>query len=456
MKNLSIIDNAKNRLIEGYKNLPKNYFENKNASTYLFNNIVRLANEQNNNSIVSDFFNIQQNISLYFGVPWCEKICSFCNFAYSTSQSNEKHKKYLLDLKKEYELLKEITNDPKVSSIYFGGGTPTILDDSLFKEYLYNFINYVNKAEKASITCEFSTSTITSNKLDIMTDSGVTRISTGIQSLNDRIRAQANLVGSAKDAIKSVEIAQKFFNNFNIDLIYGHPYQSHSDWIDTVQQIATLKIPSITLYRLEVKERTSFKKIYLKDEERFIDEYEARIQYFIAKEILESNGYEESPLGWWVLKNSLAKKNDWKNHLSSWKASMPYFGLGQGAFSLIEGAYYENHNISKNWEKNIQDKELPIMNFKVLPVYANELNQLMRLIRTVKIFNLKEITSNSILNKEGLNIFFDTQVEYGLFLFKNDCYSLTEAGESLIHWIFDDLISFMLDKKTQEIIIRRA
>jgi oxygen-independent coproporphyrinogen-3 oxidase len=250
-------------------------------------------------------------------------------------------------------------------------------------------------------------------------------------------------VGSGADALAAVRLVQDAFDHFNIDLIYGHPYQTDEDWCQTVQAVGELGVPSITLYRLEVKKRTTFKKVYARDEAAFADEMQARRHYFVAREILESFGYIESPLGWWVRKDSLAAAPGWQTHLQNWRKAMPYFGLGQGAFSLIGGAYYVNQTSSPLWQSLVDEGRLPIANVVELTSNDQDLNQLMRLLRVAKSVNLEELfAGGSLENRHAdLHRFFSYQMEIGLMRRDGEMHTLTEAGESLIHWMFDDMIT---------------
>lgn len=442
-----IIENANLRMKQAYSLLDDNYFNGKDASSYLFNNVVKIAARSVPLDIpLEDVIgrNTHANaISMYFGVPWCEKICSFCNFAYSTSQSEDVHASYIANLKKELEIFHASASPThRVASVYFGGGTPTLLKPARLQSYVESVLQAVNLAERKSITCEFSTSTVTPEKLKLLQASGITRISTGLQSLDDGTRQRANLVGTGSEALAAVRSVQEVFDNFNIDLIYGHPYQTDEDWFNTVSTVAELKIPSITLYRLEIKDRTTFKKTFSRESAAFADELNARRHYFIAREILEAHGYMESPLGWWIQRNTLNVATNWQTHLQNWRQAMPYFGFGQGAFSIVAGSYYENHSNPSSWKNTINEGKLPVAKAVRLSDIDQDLNQFMRLLRVAKSINLNDLFENSPLaaRRSELTGFFISQTTAGLMTRDDTTYHLTEAGESLIHWLFDDMI----------------
>jgi oxygen-independent coproporphyrinogen III oxidase len=436
------VDLAKERMTAAYADLPDGFFSGKDAASYRFNNIESLLDRipvtVQPSAQVRDEELGAGGVTVYAGVPWCERICSFCNFAYSTSSSPEKHQHYLDLLRQEVGQFFGASEVP-VRSIYFGGGTPTYLERDLLQRHLTQLQPIVNMAAGSSITCEFSTSTISSDKLSVMADCGVGRISTGLQSLDDDTRKRANLVGEGVEALKALELAARHFRNFNVDLIYGHPYQSHQDWITTVATVAALGIPSITLYRLELKTRTTFKKIYSRDSQDLTDEMRARLHYFMARQILEDEGYAESPLGWWVKKDTLRKNATWLDYLSVWSNATPYLGFGQGAFSVGRSFHWRNESTSREWESKVAGGALPATVVKRMNPVIVVLNQFMRHVRTIKTFDLAAVSADfaRLGALEALQTTVDECLAWGLVRpNESGSHDLTEAGESLVHWIF--------------------
>jgi oxygen-independent coproporphyrinogen-3 oxidase len=429
-----------------YRKLPPDYFQHKDGALYQFNNIEyllsRLPATQVDDDAVRHAEAAGRDVSLYIGVPWCEKICSFCNFAYSTKADPTDHAVYLDDLRQDVSRFLAV-GDTRVRSIYFGGGTPTYLAPHLLKRHLSQITQMPEVAAGSGITCEFSTSTIDSEKLDVMLAAGVTRVSTGFQSLDDDTRSRANLVGTGKEAIQAIDLVLERLPNFNVDVIYGHPYQSDEDWFNTVVALASRNVPSITLYRLELKERTTFRKIYSRQSDTLTEEGRARLHYFVARDVLELAGYEERPLGWWVKKQSLGANPNWLNYLGVWKNSTPYIGFGQGAFTVGTVYYWKNVAKRQAWQEKIRAGRLAASSISALPPQAVPLNQFMRHCRTTKSMLLSAIRED--FERLGLMPALDQTIadclEWGLMEASGEALVLTEAGESLIHWIYRDLVA---------------
>lgn len=439
-------------LASAYDRLPSGYFQEKSAGTYLFNNITRLIETFPEVSLedpeaVSKTITRQlaahDTSSIYIGVPWCEQICSFCNFAYSTSKNDDERKAHLDLLFKELVILRQCgLSGRKVNSVYFGGGTPTVLSDELFDGYLKSMLGVLNLVQGASVTCEATVSTLTRQKLELMRRNGVTRLSMGIQSLDDKVREQAKLLRTGEEAIEAVQLAREYFDMFNVDLIYGYPYQSQESWFDTVTRVAALNLPSITLYRLEVKERTANLKLFERQLDAFKDELSSRRQYFIGRKVLEAHGYVEQPLGWWIRKDKNELSRTWKQHMSGWARAIPYFGLGQGAFSLCESAYLENHKTARHWKEDLARGASPVASLRVFDERVPLLNRILRVLRTAHGIDLASVEQElrACQLYEPFADLMERNASWGLLERKGGEYMLNDGGRSLIHWILDEIV----------------
>jgi oxygen-independent coproporphyrinogen III oxidase len=441
------IDDSLRNLQESYALLPSDYFKNKNALTYRFNNISRLFTDRHRQastppqSMISDEILEHDGVALYAGVPWCEQICAFCNFAYSKSNDPNVFDQYIARINDEMVLYIDM-GVSKVYSVYFGGGTPTILDEGRLSQYLQSVLTAVTLSDNASVTCEATVNTLTREKIEVMREAGVTRLSMGIQSLDDDVRSRARLLGSADEAIATLQVAHSYFDMLNIDLIYGYPYQTPESWFDTVSRIAEMAVPSLTLYRLEVKPGTLDLKHFQDDSTTFLDELSARHLYFIARTILEEAGYVESPLGWWILHGEQNSSLSWKQHMAGWEKVVPYIGVGQGGFSTYRSLYYENHKQHKTWQTLLDSGTLPVDGHFLLPPSAPLLMRVFRTLRTARGIDVSVLRqlSNDHRLVSHINRTLEECAKKGLFDNSGEEYRLTVAGRSLIHWILDDLI----------------
>lgn len=451
---MTILDNYKffsqsacEELEANYKQLPGNYFQNKDALHYCFNNINRALETSEKNcsppthTLIHDEFALHDGCMLYSGVPWCENICAFCNFAYSKQINAEVYEDYINCVVEELRFYRKLGLS-KVYSVYFGGGTPTVLDPSLLERYLCEILRFADPVPNVSVTCETSPNTLTSDKLEVMKKSGVTRLSMGVQCLDNAIRKQARLVGTADEVEKKIKMAKSYFDSLNVDLIYGYPNQTLESWFWTVKRIASMEVPSIVLYRLEVKRKTSNWREYHNNTSSFLDELTVRQQYFIAQKLLERAGYVENPLGWWILNPTKKDNLIWKQHLAGWEKAIPYIGIGQGAFSMFNHLYHKNHNSFTSWRRDINEKRLPIAFHYNLEKRVQFINRILRLIRTTQGINLAEIEKELCMLHidDRLQHVLDRNTNYGLFDRNQKKYILTLAGRSLVHWILDEIV----------------
>ncbi|WP_127531622.1 coproporphyrinogen-III oxidase family protein [Paenibacillus kobensis] len=461
MNNEMLFESAKQEMNHAFSKLPIDYFDHKDASTHLFNNIVRLYDRKEaysletsgHTSILSNSIDKASSIGFYAGVPWCAMLCSFCDLAYSVSTDTNVRRKYIEQLLCEIDLLMDLGAARKnVTSVYFGGGTPTVLDEEMFDQYLSSVIGKFRLADKSSISCEASVGTLTHNKMDIMKRNGVTRLSMGVQSLDNAIRKAANMPLSGDEALAVVKSSLGEFEMINVDLLYGYPEQSNESWLDTVSRVASSGVPSITLYRLEVRERTVNKKAFIKNRELFGDEMNARWKYFIGKKVLTEYGYTETPLGWWIKSQGNRSVPSWEQHMRNWTTVTPYIGVGQGAFSQSLDFYYQNSKDLKKWSGSIEDGQLPITTFKALDEKDAFIFRFCRVLRTMQQFNRKLIETE--IQASGLerpfNTFLSNNIQWGMLEQSDeasDVFALTDGGKALIHWIIDDFIVSMSDSE---------
>ncbi|AEJ41273.1 oxygen-independent coproporphyrinogen III oxidase family protein [Sulfobacillus acidophilus TPY] len=449
MLSYSVIDAAREEMAKDFRLLPDHYFADKNSRTFRFNNIQRLysrrpqtnsANEiRDNLAALLD----QPTLSFYAGVPWCEQICHFCDLAFGVTTKNDRDKRqrYLETLEMELELLKKHGAAGKVvKSIYFGGGTPTVLDDDQFAFLLRSIINGIKPSPGSSITCEAAPSSLTSEKIAIMQDAGVTRLSSGLQTIDDSIRSAQHQLLSGQEAMRAIEASLGKFDVVNTDLIYGFPNETLDSWARTVNEVSSMGIPSITLYRLEVRDRTANLRRFEKDSERFPEEFDSRLRYYIAKNILSDKGYVESPLGWWIKAEST--KPSWELHKQIWRNVTPYIGIGQGAWSQGPSFYYINSKLTKEWEEMVRTGEFPVKSYTRLREKDAFIFQFIRELRTYGGINLEvsKDTATQLGLGNQVDKFVQQQCDWGLLSEESQGFSLTAAGKALVHWIIDDFI----------------
>ena len=272
--------------------------------------------------------------SVYIHIPFCIKKCAYCSFLSGINPINKGVyvDKLILEIKKFYkgEILK---------TIYFGGGTPSILDVCEIKKIL----DCLNFNQNSEITLEMNPKTCNLDKLKGFYDIGINRISLGVQSFNDRILKIAGRAHNSYDALKSIEnIRLAGFKNFSIDLMYGLPTQNLKIWQNTLDKAKNLAPPHISLYGLKIEQGSEFYTNLPKDlpnDDVQADMYEMALETFKDYYHYEFSNFAQS------------KKYTSKHNLTYWNIE-PYWGFGLGASGFTDNKRYENETDFEKYIKN--------------------------------------------------------------------------------------------------------
>lgn len=264
--------------------------------------------------------------SLYIHIPFCDHICSYCDF--TKLFYNQKYENPYLD-SLEKEIKTKVVN--KVKTLYIGGGTPTSLSDDGF-ERIVSFVSAFLD-EDYEFTIEANVENLSLNKLKIMKKYGVNRLSIGVQSTCNEVLKEIGRHHSFEDAKKAVEMAKnEGFDNINIDLIYGFKGQTLSDLEKDLIEFTKLDIDHISIYSLIVEQGSIFYNQKYKTQ----DESESRKFYEFIVSFLRSHGYER-----YEISNFARNKKYSKHNLTYWKND-EYYGCGLGASGYENKTRYEN------------------------------------------------------------------------------------------------------------------
>ena len=270
--------------------------------------------------------------SIYIHIPFCKKKCNYCAFNSKVAENLE-IENYVDALTAE---IKNRAASEKADTIYFGGGTPSILNLSQF-EKIFDALKKNFVIEKNSeITAEINPGTVTENFLCELKNLGFNRLSFGCQSFNDNILKILGRIHNSKTALETVSTAGKFFENISIDLMYGLPSQTLENLREDLKIISTLDIQHISIYGLEIEEGTKFFELNQQNKLNLPnDEIVSEMYDFIFEKIpaLGFNRYEIS---------NFAKKNFESRHNSGYWTGKNYFGFGAGAHSFFKNLRTSN------------------------------------------------------------------------------------------------------------------
>lgn len=297
--------------------------------------------------------------SAYIHIPFCNSICSYCDFC-KFFYNGKLVDKYI------NSLINEINTRYKgeiLDTIYIGGGTPSSLDINNLEKLLSFISNNLNVSNELEYTLECNLTDITKEKLELFKKYNINRLSIGVESFNSKILAFLERNYEKKEIIEKINLAKKYFNNINIDLIYAVPKEDLTILKEDLQSFIKLDIPHISCYSLMIEDHT---KLGIKNTE-VIDEELDYEMYKLIESTLEDNGYIHYEISNYAKEGYYSKHNlcYWKNH--------KYYGFGLSSSGYIENIRYTNtKNLNKyingNYidSKEIVTKELDASNYAIL------------------------------------------------------------------------------------------
>jgi oxygen-independent coproporphyrinogen-3 oxidase len=274
-------------------------------------------------------------LSLYLHYPFCLRKCLYCAFN-SIDVAPCTPDDYGNGLLREMELrCRALEFDGTAVTLYFGGGTPSLMDPSLTARLIETAAKLFHLAADAEVTLECNPGTVTRDRLAAFRAAGVNRISLGVQSFNDDLLRSLGRIHSAREARDAFHAARDAgFCNVGIDLIHSLPCQTAAMWRDDLLQACALGPEHLSVYGLTIEEGTPF--FLLEQEEKLTlpDENESAVMYETATELLEAHGYEQYEIA------NFARKGYRSAHNSGYWVRRPFLGFGAGAHSFLRSPGY--------------------------------------------------------------------------------------------------------------------
>ena len=289
---------------------------------------------------------------IYIHIPFCKQACHYCDFHFSTSL--KKKDEMILALAKEIEMRKSEFQNEIVETIYFGGGTPSILPISDLKFLIDEVYRNYKVAENPEITVEANPDDLSEERIIELSKNKVNRLSIGIQSFFEDDLKLMNRAHNSEEAQKCLEIATQYFDNISLDLIYGIPGSSNEKWKQNIEKALSFGIPHISSYALTVEPKTALDKFIKKGIIKQPDDEAAQEQFHILVETLKENGFIHYEL------SNFSKPDYFSKNNSSYWLGKKYIGIGPSAHSY--DGKNRGWNISNNglYIKSIQANEIPI------------------------------------------------------------------------------------------------
>ena len=288
---------------------------------------------------------------IYIHIPFCKQACHYCDFHFSTSM--KKKEEMVLAIAKEIQMRKSEFEKQQVETIYFGGGTPSVLTSKEINFLIAEVYKYYSVSENPEITLEANPDDLSSERIIELSKSKINRLSIGIQSFFEDDLQLMNRAHNSAEAKKCLEEATKYFDNISLDLIYGIPGMSNEKWRQNIETALSFGIPHISSYALTVEPKTALNKLIQTGKIAAPKDEVAQEHFSILVETLEANDfihYELSNFG----KSTYFSKNN-----SAYWLGKKYIGIGPSAHSY--DGVSRSWNVSNNslYLKSIQEDKLP-------------------------------------------------------------------------------------------------
>ncbi|UGS21373.1 radical SAM family heme chaperone HemW [Flavobacterium cyclinae] len=374
---------------------------------------------------------------IYIHIPFCKQACHYCDFHFSTNL--KKKDEMVLALAKEIEMRsKSITHRPSpitepIETIYFGGGTPSILSIEDLRFLIDEVYRNYKVVENPEITVEANPDDLDNETIRQLANSPVNRLSIGIQSFFEDDLKLMNRAHNAEEAKKCLETATQYFDNISIDLIYGVPEMSNEKWLQNIETALSFGVPHISSYALTVEPKTALHSFIQKGIIPQPDDEVAQEHFQILVDKLSENGFIHYEL------SNFGKENYFSKNNSSYWLGKKYIGIGPSAHSY--DGKTRGWNVSNNslYIKSIQENKLPI-EIETLTKTDRYNEYIMTGLRTIWGVSLERIeqefgkTYLDYLNQQAAKF-----IEDHLLFVDNNILRTTKKGKFLSDGISSDL-----------------
>lgn len=279
---------------------------------------------------------MKKDLGLYIHIPFCVKKCEYCDFL-SWNAGEEERQQYVAALLSEIESYREFAKGYRVSTIFIGGGTPSVLLPKQMENILQKIYEIFELERRPEITVEVNPGTVDEEKLQCYKENGVNRLSMGLQSVKDEKLRLLGRIHTYQEFVESYELARKAgFDNISIDLISSVPGQTLQEWKEELETAAAQNPEHISVYQLIIEEGTPFYEKYAEHPELLPDEETSREIYLWTGKFLKEAGYEQ-----YEISNYAKPGKESRHNLKYWERG-DYLGLGLGAASMVRNIRMSN------------------------------------------------------------------------------------------------------------------
>ncbi|MCB9426004.1 MAG: radical SAM family heme chaperone HemW [Flavobacteriales bacterium] len=289
--------------------------------------------------------------SIYIHIPFCKQACHYCDFHFSTSANYQSD--MVLALAKELELRKQELVNENVTTIYFGGGTPSVLDIEQIQVLIDSVYENYKVSKQPEITLEANPDDLSEAKIKALANTPINRLSIGVQSFFDEDLQLMNRAHNSGEAQKCLQLAKEYFENITVDLIYGVPGMSVERWEENINRVLSLDIPHVSCYALTVEEKTALASFVNNGKIPAPDEQLALLHFEVLVERLTQRGFVHYEL------SNFGKEGYFsENNTNYWKGEK-YIGIGPSAHSFDGQCRSWNVSNNQKYLKELSNNELP-------------------------------------------------------------------------------------------------
>jgi oxygen-independent coproporphyrinogen-3 oxidase len=374
---------------------------------------------------------------IYIHIPFCKQACHYCDFHFSTSM--KKKDEMVLALAKELELRKNEFQNETIETIYFGGGTPSVLTIDDIRFLIDTVYENYKVIENPEITLEANPDDLDNETILEYANSAINRLSIGVQSFFEDDLKLMNRAHNSAEAKKCLEFATQHFDNISIDLIYGMPNMSNEKWLQNIETALSFNIPHISSYALTVEPKTALHKMIKSGSIPTLDDDLAQQHFHILIDKLQENGFIHYELSNFGQPDYFSKNN------TAYWLGKKYIGIGPSAHSY--NGESRSWNIANNslYLKEIADDNLP-SETETLSKTDQYNEYIMTGLRTIWGVSLERIETEfgtkylEYLQKQSEKFISDNLLEI-----ENNVLKTTKKGKFLSDGIASDLFLLNLD-----------
>ncbi|MDT7832340.1 radical SAM family heme chaperone HemW [Flavobacteriaceae bacterium S356] len=368
---------------------------------------------------------------IYIHIPFCKQACYYCDFHFSTSL--KKKDALIISIVKEIALRKNELGGETVETIYFGGGTPSMLHQSEIDQIIDAVYKFHTVIDDPEITLEANPDDLEESKILELAGSKINRLSIGVQSFFEEDLQLMNRAHNAYEAKECLSLAVKHFENISIDLIYGIPGLTDEKWKENIATALDFKIPHISSYALTVEPKTALEALIKKGKIQDTDDVQAERQFHILIDMLDAQNFDHYEL------SNFGKKGFYSKSNSAYWQGKSYIGIGPSAHSFDGKKRGWNVRNNAKYINSLEGDELPIER-ELLSTTDRYNEYIMTGLRTIWGVSLEKVEID--FGKDYLGYLLaqsDKYLSEDLLYIENEKLKTTQKGKFLSDGIASDL-----------------